>query len=77
MIMKRAEELPDVMKVAEVAALLRIDPRTVRRMVRDHELDGNRFRTVIRISRQSVMRWLRHLNSQVGERDAPRKGRGV
>lgn len=55
--------------VQETAHALRFDPRTIRAMVRSGELDGNQKGHAIRISRSSVVDWLR------GKRRAPRSKR--
>ncbi|WP_198133800.1 helix-turn-helix domain-containing protein [Anaeromyxobacter dehalogenans] len=55
--------------VSEAARLLRLDPRTVRSMLRAGDLDGNQKGHAIRISRSSVLEWLR------GKRRVPRSKR--
>jgi excisionase family DNA binding protein len=57
------------MTVVEAAELLRLDPRTVRDMLRTGELEGNQRGHAIRISRTSVLDWLR------GKRRVPRSKR--
>jgi len=52
-------EAPFAHTVNEVAELLRLDPRTIREMVRSGELEGNQRGHAIRISRTSVLDWLR------------------
>ncbi|MBS2031762.1 MAG: helix-turn-helix domain-containing protein [Deltaproteobacteria bacterium] len=51
--------LPVALTVAEVAALLRLDPRTVRRLIRLGDLEGNQAGHAIRVRRDSVLEWLR------------------
>lgn len=48
-----------VLTVAEAGAFLRIDPRTIRAMVRAGELEGNQHGHCIRITRESVVDWAR------------------
>jgi excisionase family DNA binding protein len=61
--------LPLALTVQDAARVLRLDPRTIRGMVRSGELDGNQKGHAIRISRSSVLDWLR------GKRRAPRSKR--
>lgn len=63
------DTLPLALTVQETAQVLRFDPRTIRAMVRSGELDGNQKGHAIRISRSSVLDWLR------GKRRAPRSRR--
>lgn len=63
------DALPLALTVQESARVLRLDPRTIRAMVRSGELDGNQKGHAIRISRSSVLDWLR------GKRRAPRSRR--
>ena len=52
--------LPNVLKVDEVARLLRLDRKTVYALVNDGEIPGARkLRGAIRISRDAVLDWLR------------------
>ena len=60
---------PLVLTVGEAADLLRLDRRTVRSMVRSGELEGNQRGHAIRVSRPSVVDWLR------GKRRVPRSKR--
>jgi len=53
------EPLPEALTVREAALLLRFDPRTIRAMVRSGELEGNCRGRTIRVSRSSVLEWLR------------------
>lgn len=48
------EALPSVLDVAECASLLRVDPKTVRRMLKDGELRGARCGRHFRIPRVHV-----------------------
>ena len=63
------EPPPVALTVAEAAGLLRLDPRTVREMVRSGELEGNQRGHAIRVSRSSVLDWVR------GKRRVPRSKR--
>ena len=51
--------VPLVLTVHEAAGLLRLDPRTIRAMVRAGELEGNHRGHAIRVSGASVLEWLR------------------
>ena len=51
-------EMQEALTVAEAANYLRVDRRTIRKMVRDGDLDGNQKGHVIRVSRHSVVTWL-------------------
>ena len=62
-------DAPVAHTVNEVAELLRLDPRTIREMVRSGELEGNQRGHAIRISRTSALDWLR------GKRRVPRSKR--
>lgn len=62
----RPAELPLALTVQEASVALRLDPRTVRQMVRSGEIDGNQKGHAIRISRSSVLDWL------CGKRRVPR-----
>ena len=53
-----AGSLPLALTVTEAAEMLRLDPRTVRAMLRAGELEGNQRNHAIRISRSSVLDWL-------------------
>lgn len=61
--------LPLALTVQEASRILRLDPRTIRAMLHSGELDGNQKGHAIRISRSSVVDWLR------GKRRAPRSKR--
>jgi excisionase family DNA binding protein len=51
--------LPDVIDVDEVAALLRVDDKTVREMFARGEIPGRRVgRKLIRFNREAVLGWL-------------------
>jgi len=50
---------PAALTVSEASELLRLDPRTIRAMVHSGELDGNQRGHAIRVSRSSVLDWLR------------------
>ena len=63
------ELLPLALTIGEESVLLRLDPRTVRAMLRSGELDGNQRGHAIRVSRPSVVDWLR------GKRRVPRSKR--
>jgi excisionase family DNA binding protein len=56
----------DWVTVAEVAALLRLNPETIRRLLRRGELVGHNFggRGGYRISRQELERYLQSLGKQ-------------
>jgi len=60
---------PMALTVKEVGEMLRLDPRTIRAMVAEGELDGNQRSHAIRVSRASVLDWLR------GKRRVPRSKR--
>lgn len=64
-----ASTLPLVLTVQETSQLLRLDPRTIRTMLRAGDLEGNQRGHAIRISRSSVLDWLR------GKRRVPRSKR--
>lgn len=49
---------PLVLTVAEVAQLLRLDPRTVRDLFKRGELAGNQAGHAIRLYRASVLDWI-------------------
>ena len=51
--------LPFALTVQETSQVLRLDPRTVRAMLHTGELEGNQRGHAIRISRASVLDWLR------------------
>ena len=51
--------LPLALTVQETSQVLRLDPRTVRAMLRVGDLDGNQRGHAIRISRTSALDWLR------------------
>jgi excisionase family DNA binding protein len=53
-----AESLPLALTIRETSTVLRLDARIVREMVRAGELVGNRRGHAIRVSRDSVLRWL-------------------
>lgn len=54
-----APHLPDVLTVQEVAALLRVNRKTVYRAIERRELPGaRRIGSTIRVSRDAVLRWL-------------------
>lgn len=61
--------LPLVLTVQETSAVLRFDPRTIRAMLCAGDLEGNQRGHAIRISRSSVLDWLR------GKRRVPRSKR--
>jgi excisionase family DNA binding protein len=61
--------LPLALTIIETSRVLRLDPRTVRAMVTTGELEGNRRGHAIRVSRASVLDWLR------GKRRVPRSKR--
>lgn len=61
-----SQAIPLALTVHEAASLLRLDPRTIRAMVRAGELDGNHRGHAIRVSGVSVLDWLR------GKRRVPR-----
>ena len=61
--------LPLALTIIETSKVLRLDPRTVRAMVTAGELEGNRRGHAIRVSRASVLDWLR------GKRRVPRSKR--
>jgi excisionase family DNA binding protein len=63
------DALPLALTVQETSDVLRLDPRTIRAMLRAGELDGNQKGHAIRISRSSVLDWLR------GKRRVPRSKR--
>jgi hypothetical protein len=63
------DALPLALTVQETSQVLRLDPRTVRAMLRVGDLDGNQRGHAIRISRTSALDWLR------GKRRAPRSKR--
>jgi len=52
------ESLPLALTPREAASALRLDPRTIRAMVRSGELEGNQHGHAIRVSRASVLDWL-------------------
>ena len=57
---------PLALTVAEAARLLRLDPRTVRRLLQNGALAGNRSGHVLRLSRASVLAWIAHRERNVG-----------
>jgi excisionase family DNA binding protein len=61
--------LPLALTVHEAARLLRLDPRTIRAMLRAGDLEGNHRGHAIRLSGASVLEWLR------GKRRVPRSKR--
>ena len=61
--------LPLALTVQESSQILRLDPRTIRAKVRSGELGGNQRGHTIRVSRSSVLEWLR------GKRRVPRSKR--
>jgi excisionase family DNA binding protein len=61
--------LPFALTIIETSRVLRLDPRTVRAMVTAGDLEGNRRGHAIRVSRASVLDWLR------GKRRVPRSKR--
>ena len=61
--------LPLALTVQEASQVLRLDPRTVRAMLRAGDLEGNQRGHAIRISRSSVLDWL------CGKRRVPRSKR--
>jgi excisionase family DNA binding protein len=61
--------LPLALTVQETSQVLRFDPRTIRAMLRAGDLEGNQRGHAIRISRSSVLDWLR------GKRRVPRSKR--
>jgi excisionase family DNA binding protein len=63
------DPLPLALTIIETSRVLRLDPRTVRAMVTAGELEGNRRGHAIRVSRASVLDWLR------GKRRVPRSKR--
>jgi len=50
--------LAPLLTVPEVARLLRVHPRTVRRLVADRRLPCVRVGTRVRFDQRSVLRWL-------------------
>ncbi len=48
------EQKPETLKVAEVAAKLRVDPRTVYRMIERRELPAIRIGRLIRVPTEAV-----------------------
>lgn len=60
---------PVALTVQEASHALRLDPRTIRAMLRSGELEGNQRGHAIRISQTSVIDWLR------GKRRVPRSKR--
>ena len=48
---------PEVMTLAEASRFLRLDTRTVRRLLEEGALRGNRAGRAIRLSRASVYAW--------------------
>ncbi len=55
----RNDDLPTVMTADEVAALLRVDRKTVYDAVKDGTLPALRLRKVIRFCREEVLQFLR------------------
>lgn len=55
----RSDDLPMVMTAEEVAALLRVDRKTVYDAVKDGTLPALRLRKVIRFCREEVLQFLR------------------
>ncbi len=53
-----AGELVPLLTVPEVARLLRVHPRTIRRLVADRRLPCVRIGTRVRFEPRSVLRWL-------------------
>jgi excisionase family DNA binding protein len=49
---------PDVLTPAQLAELLQVDEKTVRRLAGDGELPGRRIGREWRFSRQAVLEWL-------------------
>lgn len=57
--MRSPERLPEVMKVDEVAAMLRVDRKTIYSMVRRGRLPGARkLGRCLRFSRRALLDWL-------------------
>ena len=57
--MRSGEQLPEVLKVGEVAALLRVDRKTVYSLVRRRRLPGVRkLGRCLRFSRRALVDWL-------------------
>jgi excisionase family DNA binding protein len=57
--LERALDLPAVLTVDELAALLRVDRKTLYTAVRNGEIPGTRrIGRTIRFSRDTVLRWL-------------------
>lgn len=53
-----AGDLVQLLTVPEVARLLRVHPRTIRRLVADRRLPCVRIGTRVRFEPRSVLRWL-------------------
>lgn len=53
-----AESLPLALTIGEASSVLRLDSRTVRKMIGTGELVAGRHGRAIRVSRDSVLRWL-------------------
>lgn len=65
----KIQDFPEVLTVQEAAILLRMDPRTVRAMLKAGDLAGNQRGHAIRVLRSSVVEWL------CGKRRVPRSRR--
>jgi excisionase family DNA binding protein len=51
--------LPRLFTVREVAAQLRVDPKSVRRLINDHELAAYKLRREWRVSEKDLLLYLR------------------
>lgn len=67
-------EMPELMTVPEVAALLRVNEDTVRRYVRAKELHGVRVGKGYRIPRASVEQFIERGGIAAGKEDGDRDG---
>ena len=57
--MRSPERLPEVMKVNEVAEMLRVDRKTIYSMVERGQIPGvRRLGRCLRFSRRALVRWL-------------------
>ena len=56
-------ELDEILTVEEVAALLKIHPKTVYKFLKANELQGHRFGRIWRFKRSEIMKLLEQSNA--------------
>ena len=65
------QSYPDMLTVHEVAAVLRVHPRSIQRWARDGQVAAVRVGRGYRIARNDIVRWMLSSRLSVDDRSAP------